>query len=128
MAYHEHMYNGHLVRRHYNGHRFTEKPEIQGPPPVEQHNDPVYENRAKELMARLQDQIGNLQFDAWLLRVSKPNVTWRDLLIEVDIALKHPDTLDCACQLPEEHCSICDSLAHVLNLHENNPDVSIGEQ
>ena len=129
MAYHEHVYNGHLVRRHYNGHRFiSEQREIAGPPPIEQHNDPIYEQEARRLMAQLEVQIGKLQYYAWMLRTFKPNTTWRDVLVSAEMTLKHPEVLDCRCCHEGESCDICESVDHALSLDEFPENINKGAE
>jgi formate dehydrogenase maturation protein FdhE len=69
---------------------------------------------------KLADTVGNPAYKAWWERCfeqdghTADDFTWQQILTAAQIALEHPETLECSCVTPEQSkcCPICQSIAH----------------
>lgn len=130
MSYRKYKYQPHRIPRHHNECRHGEVKfedlDLKYDP-IADPNSATHERAARRLRFQLWQKLSALEYDAWMLRTHKPNATWQDIEIAAQFALDHLESLDCACIL-DEHCPICDSLAHILSIDEFEPEISIGKQ
>lgn len=124
MSYREYSTaSGGLSHRSHNGHRFTPDPrDILHP--VRPGDGPIFKRYALAALQTLVDDIGEREYKAWWERSfeqdgkTADDFTWQEVMIAAQLALEHPETLECSCNGVTQPCEVCKSIAHVSTVPE----------